>query len=64
MTSGLATIQNITGPGPWLGQHGHEGIPVQFVAAIVGVGSSFDFTASHAERFHGPVGWSMARLNF
>jgi hypothetical protein len=37
----VAVCQNITGPGPRLGQHGHEGTPVQLVASIVGVGMAW-----------------------
>lgn len=37
----VTLCQYLTGPGPRLGQHGHEGSPVQLVAAIVGVGMAW-----------------------
>src|ERR1039457_4240242 len=54
----VALCQYITGPGPRLGQHGHEGTPVQLVAAIVGIGmawaiySSIFFFAESFRRRH------------
>jgi hypothetical protein len=38
--------ENITGLGPRLGQHGHEGTPVQLIAAIVGIGMTWAVYAS------------------
>ena len=54
----VALCQNIMGPGPRLGQHGHEGTSVQLVAAFVGVGvawavySSILFFAESFRRRH------------
>jgi hypothetical protein len=50
--------QSLTGPGPRLGQHGHEGSPVQLVAGVIGVGmawavySSILFFAESFRRRH------------
>jgi hypothetical protein len=54
----VALCQKVTGPGPRLGQHSHEGPPVQLVAALVGVGmawavySSIFFFAENFRRRH------------
>jgi hypothetical protein len=39
----LALFEKLTGPGPRLASGGHEGSPVQLVAAVAGLGMSWAF---------------------